>query len=218
MKVEPGVKVGRWLVLREVSRGGKRYCECQCECGTVREVYYRSLENGTSQSCGCLRRELGKGRAADLTGKRYGRLEVLYRDPGKAEVYWVCRCDCGNITSVRSTSLTKGTRSCGCIQREVAAVRGGSTISENSRDQVELNRALNTNIQVIKTKTPPKNNKSGVKGVSWCAERGLWEAYIQIHGKRKYLGRYGKFDEAVKARKAAEELYFEPLLEEFGYE
>jgi hypothetical protein len=36
------------------------------------------------------------------------------------EVCWVCKCDCGNITTpIRSSSLTSGaTKSCGCLHSE----------------------------------------------------------------------------------------------------
>ena len=49
-----------------------------------------------------------------------------------------------------------------------------------------------------------KNNTSGVKGVSWCKECQKWQARISIHGKRKNLGFFLKFDNAVKARFAEE--------------
>ncbi len=56
----------------------------------------------------------------DLKGQRFGRLVVLKRGKNlNAVAAWVCACDCGNETSVRSTSLIKGeTQSCGCFHRE----------------------------------------------------------------------------------------------------
>ena len=208
--VEVGSKIGRWTVLRETRKNGTKYFECLCECGTVKEIYYRSLETGVSQSCGCLRGELSKAKAADLTGTRFGKLLVLHRDP-EQNGYWVCQCDCGQSTSVRGTSLTKRkvhTQSCGCIQREFAVKQGKKSIGKNAEQQLTINRELKTNIQVIKTKTPPKNNKSGVKGVRWDESRQKWQAYIQVQGQKKYLGRYTKKEDAVKARQVAEELYF----------
>ena len=80
-----GTKVGRWTVLREVRKNGKLYYECLCECGTVRDVYYRSLKNGTSLSCGCHRADLQKAEAMDLTGQRFGKLLVLCRDDGRKD-------------------------------------------------------------------------------------------------------------------------------------
>ena len=39
---------------------------------------------------------------------------------------------------------------------------------------------------------------------------------IFFKGKRHYLGQYGRFEDAVKARKRAEEELFEPFLREFA--
>ena len=205
--------VGRWTVVGETRKGGRKYYKCRCECGTEREIYYRSIERGVSQSCGCLRRELTKARAKDLTGKWVGRLTVLGRDEAR-EGYWVCECDCGNRKSIRGTSLMKGvTLSCGCIQREIASNTGTKTVAENARKQIARNVAYGTNFQVIENRNPAKNNTSGHKGVSWDKSRGMWSAYIQVRGTKIHLGRFYEYDDAVKARELAEEEYFEPLIE-----
>lgn len=63
----------------------------------------------------------------DLTGQRFGKIEVLYRyyqNTSGGNSQWVCQCDCGNIKVIRGGSLTKATnptRSCGCQTRENAA-------------------------------------------------------------------------------------------------
>lgn len=209
-----GEVYGRWTI---VAGGKPGYWLCRCSCGTERLVYGRSLEQGDSRSCGCLRKQLQKESARDLTGERFGKLLVLRRDPGR-DSYWICRCDCGKEKSIRGTSLTKkgGTRSCGCDQRKIASEWGAQSIAEHSKAQIELNRRLHTNTQVIRTKTPPKNNRSGMKGIWWNEKRGQWEAFIQVHGSKIHLGRYAKREDAVKARLVAEEKYFEPLLAEVG--
>lgn len=52
------------------------------------------------------------------------------------------------------------------------------------------------------------NNKSGVAGVWWDSCRKKWAASINEKGAYHYLGRFDSFDDAVAARKAAEERYF----------
>jgi hypothetical protein len=146
-------------------------------------------------------------------GDRFGKLTVISFD-GR---YAICKCECGNTKSIRKTSLTIKkcpTRSCGCIQKQVAHNIGNKTIAENGRRQIERNIAYNTNFQVITQDKPPINNTSGVKGVSWNKEKEAWDAYIGIHRKRIRLGRYTNFEDAVKARKQAEEEYYQPLIEE----
>lgn len=59
-------------------------------------------------------------RLIDLTGKRFGKLVVIERDPlsiGQKRVRWICKCDCGNIKSILGCNLTKpfnGVKACGC--------------------------------------------------------------------------------------------------------
>lgn len=48
------------------------------------------------------------------------------------------------------------------------------------------------------------DNTSGVTGVSWYAAQGKWVAEIYVGGRKKNLGYFNTFDEAVAARKQAE--------------
>lgn len=61
----------------------------------------------------------------DLSGARFGRLTVLFRDNAdRQNVRWMCLCDCGNKKSIRGDHLKRGeTTSCGCYSREVASKR-----------------------------------------------------------------------------------------------
>ena len=58
-----------------------------------------------------------------------------------------------------------------------------------------------------KNRSMSSRNKSGVNGVRWCSSRKKWHVMIGVNGKGKYVGRFDNFDEAVKARKEAEEKY-----------
>lgn len=50
----------------------------------------------------------------DLTGKRFGSLIAIKRDE-QDTTKWICKCDCGNTTSVYMHNLTCGkAKSCGC--------------------------------------------------------------------------------------------------------
>lgn len=53
----------------------------------------------------------------DLTGQKFGKLTVIERAKGVKDVQWVCRCECGNVTTVRPHDLKSGaTKSCGCLR------------------------------------------------------------------------------------------------------
>lgn len=53
----------------------------------------------------------------------------------------------------------------------------------------------------------PKNNKSGFVGVSWANKNGKWMASISINGKKINLGYFNDKQDAIKARRLANEKY-----------
>lgn len=62
-------------------------------------------------------------RYRDLTGQRFGKLEVIAyagRTTCKRRlILWTCLCDCGGEKTVRATDLTRNmTQSCGCKAKE----------------------------------------------------------------------------------------------------
>src|SRR5580693_7225587 len=61
-------------------------------------------------------------RFKDETGKTYAKLTVLRFDGiRKGQPYFGCRCDCGQLVSVRGPNLRSGnTRSCGCSRSKSA--------------------------------------------------------------------------------------------------
>lgn len=66
----------------------------------------------------------------DLTGMRFSRLLVLFRDGSYGKrAAWRCRCDCGKELTLSSGTLGSGnTKSCGCLRldrlREVCVKHG----------------------------------------------------------------------------------------------
>lgn len=62
------------------------------------------------------------GPLIDLTGERFGRLEVV-RYVGQNEhrvSTWECKCDCGNTIEATQQNLIGGrTKSCGCLKTDV---------------------------------------------------------------------------------------------------
>lgn len=151
----------------------------------------------------------------DITGKRYGRLTVIekagyYISPGgKRFLRWLCKCDCGNFKTVITSKLNNGhTKSCGCLQVE---------IQKQKLEMREKDRFNNTRILMLTSKEY-KNNTSGHKGVCYRARNEKWMAYITIKKKKMHLGEYKNKEDAIKARKEAEEKYFKPIIEEFNKE
>lgn len=111
---------GKWTIISEAMRNkhGQKVFKCVCECGTERTLREYSLKSGATKSCGCVKFN-------DLSGKKFGRLTVSNEfESVNRRTYWLCKCDCGNETMVYSYQLTSGgTKSCGCLQRDIAAQR-----------------------------------------------------------------------------------------------
>lgn len=56
----------------------------------------------------------------DMEGERYGRLLVIeYAGRHGGYTYWICKCDCGELTVQSRNSLHRSSRSCGCLKREL---------------------------------------------------------------------------------------------------
>ena len=90
----------------------------------------------------------------DLTGQKFGRWTVIkqaedYINPktGQHLAQWLCECDCDNhtIRAVAQTSLNKGlSRSCGCIQKEIASKTNKRYNTYNFCDDYVIGYATNT--------------------------------------------------------------------------
>ena len=111
-----GKTFGKLFVIKEAEphstpSGRKKVrWECQCECGKITNVDASNLKNGHTTSCGC------NAHKEDLTNQKFGRLTVLEYAGNSS---WKCKCDCGNIKTIKTANLKNGnTKSCGCLQKE----------------------------------------------------------------------------------------------------
>lgn len=166
-----------------------------------------SLKNGHTKSCGCLRKQVLRQKGIDLTGERFGRLVVLgpaYREDG-SPAGWKCRCDCGNVCVCPKGNLRAGyIRSCGCLQEEQR--------KENMKNAIHF--VEGTCVERIARRTTYANNTTGHRGV-YRRKNGYWRAQIGFRGARMDLGTYKNYDDAVRARLAAEERLYDPFLAKY---
>lgn len=105
------------VISQAESKKGKRYWNCQCECGNLKQIATDKL--GITKSCGCL---LHKSHYEDLTNQIFGFLKVIeYNGKDKSgKILWKCEClKCGTFTQVRANDLKAGkVVSCGCYGAE----------------------------------------------------------------------------------------------------
>ena len=147
-----------------------------------------------------------------IKNKKFGKLTVLKR-VSKSE--WLCLCDCGNTTIVKTTQLTSGkTQSCGCI----AKMKHSNNMKNNRKIKKfnEENFVDNTNLSLISSNKPFKSNKStGIRGV-YKKKNGSYTSQICFNKKIYRLGTYSNIEDAIKARQEAEEKYYKPILEKYN--
>ena len=98
-----GQKFGRLLVLEKgpeyLSGGRKRFkWKCLCDCGNIYFTRGDALKNGSTKSCGCLKKDVnkikGKSNVINLLGQTFGYLTVIDRagSDGRREALWLCQC------------------------------------------------------------------------------------------------------------------------------
>ncbi|OGS41369.1 MAG: hypothetical protein A3K77_06340 [Euryarchaeota archaeon RBG_13_31_8] len=78
-------------------------------------------------------------KSKDLRDFKFNRLKPLYIDNERTikKVYWICKCDCGNIISTRSDSLQSGrVKSCGCIKKEQDKINLDRTTHDLSKTRI----------------------------------------------------------------------------------
>ena len=147
-------------------------------------------------------------RIVDITGKKYGLLTAVQptdKRSGSA-VIWECRCDCGGVTYRPHTRLNdwRKYQSCGCL-------KPGNL---NMKEWMEANFIDGTCITKIRDLKAYATNTSGTRGVYYRPRSDRWSATIGFKGKKYYLGTYETIEEAILARKKAEDELYKPFIEE----
>ena len=110
----------------------------------------------------------------DLKNKKFGRLLVLEesdrRDKSGA-VFWVCRCDCGEIIETRSYSLKSShTLSCGCFHKECAAAQNEKYLIKHNLSSTRLYGIWCAMKQRCYSEKFKHYNNYGGKGITICDE------------------------------------------------
>ena len=81
-------------------------------------------------------------------------------------------------------------------------------VNGDTLDNRRSNLRICSNAANLRNGSIRTNNKSGITGVRYQADRKKWEAGIKVNYKRISLGRYKTKEEAIEARKQAEARYF----------
>lgn len=225
-----GQKFGRLTVISRASNKRTSACWwCQCDCGNneLIPVLGHNLLKGNTRSCGCLQKE--SVLSLRDKNKKYndynldGEYGIGYTSNGDEfyfdlEDYDKIKDYCWTI-SAHGYVVTGAGRFHIQMHNIVLDTPEGYTPDHiHGKDTRNDNRKSNLRA-VDKTQNQmnmglKSNNKSGITGVYWDTAHGKWKATIQAYGKRHNLGTFINFEDAVKARKEAEQQYFG----EFAYD
>lgn len=220
-----GKKIGKLTVVRRiedaVTEKGNRFTQwfCICDCGNEVAVLGSALtrRNRPTLSCGCLQ----KDKVSGITPNIYhftGEYVIGYTsntnkpfifdidDFDKVSKYHWYEESNGYI---RSSGKNKEDRI--SLHRLVMGLPEDINIDHikhNTFDNRKSRLRIATTSQNAMNHIKGSNNTSGVTGVVWVKSRNKWKSQIKVNGKLIFLGEYDKIEDAIKARKEAEEKYF----------
>jgi len=109
-----GTRFGKLVVLERDTKRSGVYWVCKCDCGNTVSIRSDCLRKRGYNNCGCDRQLI-------KIGDRFGLYTVIKRGKkGLRHVqFWICQCDCGNISEVRTSALLNGrSKSCGCFVKQ----------------------------------------------------------------------------------------------------
>lgn len=206
-----GKRVIRWL------------CKCNCSEDKYTIVYGARLKNHSTLSCGCLQREKST-EALKKANKKCNDYEIqedyviMYTSKGEPffvdlEDFWrvkdICWSKDSNGYLIGGIGNNKNVR----LHRYVMDAPPNSIVDhihgeESKNDNRKNNLRIGSRSQNAMNCGLSQNNTSGCTGVSWDKNRKKWIVGIKVNRKAIYLGGFENFEDAVKARKQAEEKYF----------
>lgn len=226
-----GQKFGRLTVIERaenyIEKSGCKRVQwfCQCDCGNTTKVIGKNLKLGITKSCGCLQKDRAsrakkKYNTYDLSGE-YGigytsKNEEFYfdlEDYDKIKDY--CWYKSGKYigTNCRDGDSSKIL----LLHRLIMNAEDGFVVDHKNHCEYD-NRKENLrvcsyadNLHNVKLTS---RNTSGVSGVCYYSRINRWCARISVNKKVVVLGYFKNFDDAVKARKDAEKMYYG----EFNYD
>lgn len=203
-----GEVYGRLLVKDDVSKNGRRFLVCVCDCGATKEIAKSDVIGGKSKSCGCLRREV-MTKHASIDTKLYSIWDKM---KGRC-----CNANNPHFEYYGGRGITVCEEWHSYINfendmRESFELHLAEHGEVNTTiDRIDVNSGYSkgncrwaTRLQQVINRRTPKSNTSGYVGVSYISRLEKWKAQCTVNGKTIHLGVYAKKEDAIQARKKFE--------------
>lgn len=227
-----GQRFGRLLVVedlgyfkKEGTKTKRHWFRCICDCGNELITSLDSLKGGNSNSCGCLSKEVHY-----KTFKKYNEYyvygDIVFVKFTNCNEYFICDLDdwerlkdyawCKRedgyaITSMYGKTVRFHKLVLECddeheIDHKESVIKSG--VCDNRKSSL---RVL-THKENLWNGTVHRDNKTGVRGVSYSEKSKLYRARIFVDGHSYELGNFKNIEDAIKAREEAEKKYFGSVL------
>lgn len=217
-----GQKFGRLTVLHRIenTKYGSTRWHCKCDCGNECDVSGNNLRKGHTQSCGCIRIERLFVLNSNINQNEYKLCDdyIIAKTSTGVEFYvdqsdeWIFKKyhwftnHNGYLEAVERECHKKV-----LIHRLIVGCPNDMIVDHidgNPLNNRKSNLRIVTRSQNCMNRELHSNNTSSITGVNFHKQSSKWNARIMVNNKRISLGLYDNFDDAVAARKAAEEKYF----------
>jgi hypothetical protein len=212
-----GTKFGRWNIVERAENGvhGHVMWKCVCDCGKESNVYAHLLREGghrMSKSCGCYHKDVLRKMFTTHGYSQHGNIKPEYNS-------WhsmIERCKNPKFKQYKDYG-GRGITVCeSWVEfKNFIADMGDKPSDDHSIDRIDndgnyepsnccwSDRKAQSANQRIRT-----DNTSGTKGVSWDKTYKKYHVRVHANGKKIHIGYFPLLEDAVNARKEAEQKYY----------
>jgi len=205
-----GKRFGRLTVLcmEEHTIGKPVRWKCQCDCGNITFPQTTPLYSGRTKSCGCFKRDLKFKHGYAAKGNRTPEYRAWY--------HIIQRCGKENSQGYDDYGA-RGISVCDRWKESYSNFLEDMGERPSPKHSIErLNNDGNyepSNCKWATTQEQARNrrskkNKTGTIGVAWYTSKQKYHVQIGVNSKKIHIGYFETLEEAIKARKQAEQKYW----------